>query len=128
MSSTKKNYNVFVVSRDENMRFIHEKSINNTCKEIKNSSNFSRINSNVFVNYVRIKNIEHFVCRMIWYFRLYFSSRLIRTSICFDTKNSFDETTMTIFQMNATKMFMQIVIETKNSKTTTTCMKIDFFD
>ena len=61
---------------------------------------------------------------MIWYFRLKFFSKLIQTSIRLNNENSFDETTtMTMFQMNTTKMFMQFVIETKNSKTTTTNIK-----
>ena len=35
MSSNEKDHNVLVVSRDENMRFIHEKSISNTVKEVR---------------------------------------------------------------------------------------------
>ena len=50
---------------------------------------------------------------------------------CFNTirlnkRNSFDETTtITKFQINATKMFIQIVIKTKNFKTSTIYVKKD---
>ena len=114
MSSNEKNYNVFVVSRDENMQFVYEKSINNTIKKVKKQSSFSFINLTVSKNHVQNEK-----------YCLNFLSKLIQTLI---KNDSFDETTITMFQINATKMFMQIVIETKNSKTTTTCVKIDFFD
>ena len=53
----------------------------------------------------------------------FMNSWLILTLI---KKWSFDETTTTMFQMSAAKMLMQIIVETKNSKATTTCMKNSF--
>ena len=60
MSSTKKNYNVFVVSRDENMRFIYEKSINNTCKETKKQNYFFFRKSKIFESWYCARTFETF--------------------------------------------------------------------
>ena len=96
------------------MKFIAEKSISNTRKEVKNSSSFSFMNSDISVNCARCER-----------YCLDLFSELIQTLI----RESFDEaTTMTMLQMSATNVLMQIVVESKDSKATTTCMKIDFLD
>ena len=114
------------ICRRENVRFIAKKSISNTDKEVRKRSVFSSTDQRFSSHDIALgaRDIEHFVWRMIWYFRLDFSSDLIQTS-----RISFDETTTTtMIQMNAAKMLVQIVFETKSSKTTMTCMRIVLLD
>ena len=57
----KKDCVLAVMSSAKDARFVMRKTISNTRKEVRNLSNSSIIDSDVFVNCARIKDNAHFV-------------------------------------------------------------------